>query len=253
MRDIKDYAAKYVNEPFEDVIVEIRKRNIIEQCKKYTHRRILEVGCGINPFFMGFEDFEHMVIVEPSEDFVHNARMLVKEVGLSEKITIYNNFLEDTSKIIKVDEKEFDIIIVSSLLHEVEAPEKLLGSILDLCSDSTVVHINVPNAHSLHRLIALESGMISDVHEQSAQQILMQRHRTYDMPLLISEVVKGGFQIESKGSYFIKPFTHKQMQMCLDGDIIDENVIMGLEKVTKYIPEFGAEIYVNAKREGHKI
>lgn len=192
MRDIKDYASKYVNEPFEDVIVEIRKRNIIEQCKKYTHRRILEVGCGVSPLFMDFDEFEHMVIVEPSENFVHHAKILAKEVGLSEKVFIYNNFLEDISEIVKRDEKEFDIIIVSSLLHEVEEPEKLLSSILSLCSDYTVVHINVPNAHSLHRLIALESGMISDVHEQSAQQILMQRCRTYDMPLLVSEVIRGG-------------------------------------------------------------
>lgn len=43
------------------------------------------------------------------------------------------------------------------------------------------------------------------------------------------------------------------MQMCLDENIIDENVIMGLENVVKYFPEFGAEIYVNVKREGQKV
>ena len=46
MRDIKDYTDKYVDEPFESTIVEIRKKTVIEQCKKYKHDHILEIGCG---------------------------------------------------------------------------------------------------------------------------------------------------------------------------------------------------------------
>ena len=248
MRDIIDYASKYINEPFEDTIVEIRKKLVIKQCKKYAHRNILEVGCGISPLFRDYKDFDHMVIVEPSGEFVRNAQELVKRECLDDKVSIYNGFAEDISEEIKKAEEEFDFIIISSLLHEVEDPKRLLSGIRSLCADHTMVHINVPNANSLHRLIAFENGMIADIHEQSAQQILMQRHRTYDMQLLVKEVSDAGFCIEDNGSYFIKPFTHTQMQKCLDAGIIDGHVLEGLEKLVKYLPEFGAEIYINCRK-----
>ncbi len=89
MRDIIDYASKYINEPFEDTIVEIRKKLVIKQCKKYAHRNILEVGCGISPLFRDYKDFDHMVIVEPSGEFVRNAQELVKRECLDDKVSIY--------------------------------------------------------------------------------------------------------------------------------------------------------------------
>ena len=123
----------------------------------------------------------------------------------------------------------------------------MLNAIRKLCSKKTIVHINVPNANSMHRLIAIEAGLITDIHEQSEQMKRMQRRRTYDMNLLQDEIKGAGFTVVDSGSYFIKPFTHAQMQRCLDEGIIDSNVILGLERLAKYMPKFGAGIYVNVK------
>ena len=123
----------------------------------------------------------------------------------------------------------------------------MLKAIKELCSSDTVVHINVPNANSLHRLLAKEVGLIKDVHEQSAQMQKMQRRRTYDIKLLQKEIIDAGFNVKDSGSYFIKPFTHKQMQQCLDEGIIGEEILLGFEKIIKYMPEYGAGIYVNVK------
>ena len=38
------------------------------------------------------------------------------------------------------------------------------------------------------------------------------------------------------------------MEDLLKYDIINEKAIEGLEKIIKYFPEFGTEIYVNAKK-----
>lgn len=244
MRDIKDYADKYVDEPFEPTIVKIRKRMVMEQCKKYKHENILEIGCGMNPFFCDFKDYKRMVIVEPGEAFVEHAEELAK----AEKNApdIYQGFLEEQTENIKSLGIKFDFIILSSLLHELDDPGKMLEAVKDLCGTDTVVHINVPNANSLHRLIAIEAGLIQDVHEQSEQMRKMQRQRTYDKDSLKDEVIKAGFDVVDSGSYFVKPFTHAQMQKCMDAGIIDEKLLLGLEKVIKYMPECGAGIYVNA-------
>ena len=247
MRDIKDYTDKYVDEPFESTMVEIRKRMVIEQCNKYNHDNILEIGCGMNPFFMDYKDYKKMVIAEPGELFVNNARSLSKNE--KKDIAVVLGFLEDQIDTIKQMSVNFDFVILSSVLHELDDPQKMLNTIRDLCKDNTVVHINVPNANSMHRLIAIEAGLINDVHEQSAQMQKMQRRRTYDMDLLMEEIEKAGFEVVDSGSYFIKPFTHLQMQKCLDEGIINDKVLDGLEKLVKYLPEYGAGIYVNVRRK----
>lgn len=246
MRDIKDYADKYVEEPFEATIVKIRKKTVIEQCNKYVHKNILEIGCGMNPFFLDFKDYENMVISEPGEAFAGNARELAKKEN--KRIDVVPGFFEDQVDNIKKLGIEFDFIILSSVLNELDDPIRMLKAIRELCGDKTIVHINVPNANSVHRLVAIEAGLIKDVHEQSEQMKKMQRRRTYDMELLKKDMEEAGLSVEASGSYFIKPFTHLQMQRCLDEGIIDENVLLGLEGLVKYMPEFGAGIYVNVKR-----
>ena len=37
------------------------------------------------------------------------------------------------------------------------------------------------------------------------------------------------------------------MQECMQNRIIDENLLLGLDKMTEYLPEFGAEIFLNCK------
>jgi 2-polyprenyl-3-methyl-5-hydroxy-6-metoxy-1,4-benzoquinol methylase len=245
MRDIKDYIDKYVDEPFESTMVKIRKKTVIEQCNNYVHDSVLEIGCGMDPFFLEFKDFNRMVIAEPGDVFADNARKLAEDCN--SEIFVVNGFLEENVETIKGLGIDFDFVILSSVLHELDEPGSMLESIRSLCNDTTVVHINVPNANSLHRLIAIEAGMISDVHECSEQMQLMQRRRTYDKDSLREEVESAGFEVLDEGSYFVKPFTHAQMQKCIDNSIIDDKVLLGLEKIIKYMPEYGAGIYVNAR------
>ena len=63
MRNINDYVEKYYNEPFEPYMVQIRKNNIIKQLQKYRHVNILEIGCGLSPLFLDFQEFNNMKIL----------------------------------------------------------------------------------------------------------------------------------------------------------------------------------------------
>lgn len=140
------------------------------------------------------------------------------------------------------------MIICSSLLHEVENPLEFLNKIFMICDSNTIIHINVPNASSMHRILAVESGLISNVTEKSERNIVLQQNNVFDIESLSDLICRAGGAIIDKGGYFVKPFSHKQMLDLLEKDIIDENVLDGFYNISKYMPDLCSEIYVTCKK-----
>ena len=141
----------------------------------------------------------------------------------------------------------FDFILCYGLLHELEQPEELLEGILKVSNESTLVHINVPNAKSIHRLIAKGMGMITDEYELSGRNLLYQQHNVYDLKRLKTVMEHVGFEVVECGSYFVKPFSHSQMYEMVKEKIIARDVLDGLYSIVKYMPEHGSEIFVNCR------
>lgn len=244
MRNINDYEKKYIKEDFEQYQIMYRRKNIMEILKHYNTNSVLEIGCGMSPLFKYLkegEDFDNYTLIEPGEIFYDNARSIA---GDNKHIKIYKGFIEELAGDIS---SGFSFIICSGLLHEIENPELLLKNIFDLCDKETIIHINVPNAKSFHRILAKEMGLIESIYEFSDRNKLLQQNNVFDMKLLKDFVERAGFSIIDNGSYFIKPFTHKQMLKMLEKDIISKKVLDGLYKMSKYMPEYGSEIYVNCK------
>ena len=242
MRKIDKYIEEYKKSDFEEIQVSYRRKKVIEQLNLYPHKNILEVGCGFEPIFKYFDDFETMTVVEPGIEFIENAKKLSQN---KPQIKFIQGFFEN-----KIDElvlQNYDFIIVSGLLHELESPNILLDALKIVCTPNTVVHINVPNAYSVHRILAKEMGLIEDVTQKSATQIKLQQHSTFSIESLVKLVENHQFKIIDKGSYFIKPFTHQQMYNMLETKIVDFNVLDGLYKLTKYMPEYGSEIFVDCQ------
>ena len=247
MRDIKDYAEKYTVDYFEtQYMVKYRRKKVLAILNEHKPKNILEIGCGLEPLFKFYRDFESYVVVEPSSAFCDNARSLAE--NLSGKIKIFNALFEDYD-----GDKCFDFIVLSSLLHEVEQPEKLLAAIINASSEKTLIHINVPNSNSFHRLLAWKMGLIQDVHTLSAQQKKFQRHNIWNMDELkkiIGSVASQNnrrVEFEAEGSYFVKPFTQAQMEQCLNFGIFNENLLDGLDDMIEFMPKLGAEIFVNCR------
>ena len=247
MRDIQDYEEKYKTEPCEAYQVRYRRKKIIELLEVVKPKNVLEIGCGLEPLFEYYTSFDNMVIVEPGKSFVDNA--LKKAEKLEKNIICIQGFFEDSLTVVKKEKIKFDYIVLSSLLHEVEKPELLLESIAQVCEEDTIVHINVPNANSIHRLLAKEMGLIEDVHELSGLQKTMQRNRVYDLNGLCNFVEECGFNVLEKGTYFPKLLSAKQMEQMLELKIIGENIFEGLDGLIKYIPDFGSEIYVQVQKK----
>ncbi|MHA1766082.1 MAG: hypothetical protein ACTSVK_07440, partial [Promethearchaeota archaeon] len=88
-----------------------------------------------------------------------------------------------------------------------------------------------------------------DLFEETKTGIRFNRKTRFDQEKLLQIVENNEFSVIEMGSYFIKPFTNEQMESMLEKNIINLKVIEGLEKIIKYFPKYGAEIYVNIKKK----
>lgn len=243
-RDIVAYERAYAGSGFESVQAGYRKRLLLELLDRQRPRRVLEVGCGLDTLANYWTDAERFVIVEPGARFASEARRCT--AGRAD-VEVVEDTLEGAVGQLRGD---FDLILLSSLLHEVVDGEALLAATRELAGTTALVHVNVPNARSFHRLLALEMGLLSDVQAISGLQQQLQQHRTFDLDTLAATVEAQGFDVVETGSYFVKPFTHAQMQQLLDEGFLSPQMLDGLWGLTKHLPGAGSEIFVNVRVAG---
>jgi len=245
MRDLDKYAEQYVHHPgFEAQMVCIRRRKVLETLAGLPHARILEIGCGTDSLFNHLTDFESFVIVEPIESFVQTA---LGHAQGDPRISVLQGFLESQSE--QLRSHAFDVVIASSVLHEVEEPTIFLKSLNSICSKQTIAHLNVPNPLSLHRLLAVEMGLIEEPFTPSDLARTFQRTSSFDLSSLKELVQSCHFKVLSEGSYFLKPFSNQQMLQLVDHEIVPETFLDALYTVVENrLPELGAEIFVNVRK-----
>lgn len=247
MRDVEKYERDYMVGDFEQRYqVKYRRKKVLEVVRNLCAQRILEIGCGMSSLANYLDDFQKYTIVEPGETFINVAR---RDLQGRDNINFIQGFFEECMEDLK--KRRYSLVVCSSLLHEIEDPKALLRGIGDICDEETVVHVNVPNEYSLHRLLAYKAGYIKRTSEKSDKNILLQQASVFNLQTLqqlIREAIDGVEILES-GSYFVKPFTHAQMERMLESGIIDEKVLDGLYEVVEYMPELGSEIFVNFRVE----
>jgi hypothetical protein len=240
-RDLSDYTEKYTAAPFEPIQAEYRRKLVIKQITKRAPRHLVEVGCGLHPLFTSVPIETWCTVVEPTQAFASNARALAVNYP---NATILETFVENCQKL----PDPCDMIVASGLLHEVDDPKRLLEALKLFCGPETVVHVNVPNAFSLHRLLAVAMGLISEPDVPSDSQVkLQQRGTTYSMASLERQMLGARFAVFEKGTSFVKPFTHAQMQFLVEAGFMDQRMLDGLDKLTTWLPDLGSELWVNAR------
>jgi SAM-dependent methyltransferase len=246
--DIKQYSDNYINEQqnegtFERILMKARRKQIYASYTRHNPKNILEIGCGIEPFFLNCDSFSNYVIIEPSEELAKNAKSLSHNKG---NITIINSYLNQMDLNFLLSLK-FDLIIISSVLHLIPNLQEFLKNLYHICTPQTIIHINVPNNNSFHRLLAYEMGLISDPAEKSARELKFQRLHSFNKKILFNLLQENNFQVLMFETYFVKLFSNDQMGKLLEYNIVDKSVIEGLDKMIKYMPDLGCEMYIEAK------
>ena len=239
-RDLVDYAVQYRALPFEQLQAGFRRRRVLAQVVARAPRRLLEIGCGQLPLFVDLPGMES-VVIEPTPAFAENARRLAEgRAGVS----VVEALAEDVAAASLGG--ACDMVVLSCVLHEVPDPQRLLAAARSFCSPDSLLHVNVPSAHSLHRLLAVAMGLIPDPATESDVQRQMQQRTVYDAAELERELLRAGFAVRDRGSLFVKPFTHAQMQRLVDEQFMTPQMLEGLDRLADALPDLGSELWVDA-------
>jgi hypothetical protein len=248
---INQYQENYLNQyGFEAQMVKYRRKLVMERLNAIKPRTVIEVGCGsellYQHYFRVAGAVDQWVIVEPGSEFYG----IASKSGLPNLVAIQGFFEEAILQIKAHLPTPPDMIIISSVLHEVASPRELLGAAQSIMGEQSVLHVNVPNATSFHRMLAKSMGLINDVKVLSTRNLELLQQRVYDAASLRIDIEATGLAVVSAGGYLVKPFTHVQMQTI--STQLGEAVLDGLYQMGKDRPELASEIYLEAARHDRK-
>lgn len=237
----REYLRQYEDGDFETAMVELRRREVLKTLERLPHQHILEIGCALEPIYPYVEQFESCVIVEPS---VEMARVVASAAVAAPSVEVLPATIQEAAAALR--DRNFDLIVISSVLHEVDDPLTFLSAVRSLCNRRTVCYLNVPNALSFHRLLAVEMGLIARAKDLSQRDRRFGHHGVFDRASLRSLLEEAGFTVVRDGSFFVKPFTHDQMHRILEEEIVPRSLIEGLYGLSKHFPEHGCELFAEA-------
>jgi hypothetical protein len=103
--------------------------------------------------------------------------------------------------------------------------------------------VNVPNAMSLHRILALNKGLIKSVFEISQTQKRMQQLSAPFSSESLEQLMRhNGFSIQHIYTVIPKPFDHQSMSDLLKLGIISDGFLDQLNTMSEVFEPFGSEI-----------
>ena len=242
-RNILKYTSGYLSDySFEKEMVHYRSKLVLDRLQYHSPQNILELGCGYELQSKAFKEqggnWESWTIVEPSNKFAEIAR----DSGLK-KLHIIEDFFENTTSLLKQNSAP-DLIICSGLLHEVCDANIFIKKLASIMDANTILHVNVPNAKSFHRRLAVCMGISNKPESQSQRNLLLQQPRVYELQTLSNDLEEIGLKVIESGGFFIKPFTHEQMSS-LD-QVLNRKVLDGLDKLGRQHPDWASEIFLEA-------
>jgi hypothetical protein len=176
-------------------------------------------------------EFDNLHIVEGSEN-------LLKQIPEYSNVTKFHSLFEEFETNYK-----YSTIIMSHVLEHIEDPVAVLTKIYDWLDDDGVFLISVPNAKSIHRMVAVEMGLLSSIYELNSRDNELGHYRVYDHDALKAHLMQAGYKIKETGGVFLKPISNGQIEKNWSAEMIN-----GFYKVGKYFQEYCAEIFVVCSR-----
>lgn len=168
-----------------------------------------------------------------SLDIVEGSLNLLNQIQEYPNVYKYHSLFENFDS-----EKKYDTIIMSHVLEHINDPLLVLKKIYNWLDADGVFIVAVPNAKSLHRMAAVEMGLLESVYQLNERDHQLGHYRVYDTDLLLKDLKHAGFRIETNGGYFLKPVSNGQIEEHWSQEMKD-----GFYKLGKQFQENCAEIY----------
>lgn len=171
-------------------------------------------------------EFDNLHIVEAAKDLLDQ---IPDYPNVAKHHALFEEFETDL---------RFDTIIMSHVLEHIYDPQVVLKRILGWLKDDGVFVVSVPNAKSLHRLVAVEMGLLTSEYQLNQRDLDLGHYRVYDLDSLRKDVSDAGFSIRHSGGYFLKPLSNGQIEQNWNQQMID-----GFYKVGAHFQQNCAEIF----------
>ena len=160
----------------------------------------------------------------------------VKKVLYPERVNFIKTYFEDFETDVL-----FDDILLNNCLEHVDNPVGILLHVKKFLKTKGRIHITVPNAMSLHRILGKEMGLIQNENELNDNDITVGHQRVYDIDKLKKHVVNSGLFVFVSDGVILKPFADLQMKKIID--LYGSDVLDGLFKLGHKFSDNAAEIY----------
>lgn len=218
-------AALYLEEnAFDKKLIDFR----FESARQYfSGQSCLELGPGSGHMTRLLEPlFSTLTVVDASETVLQNLP------PFSSKVHKVQSFFEDFSP-----SRTFDTIVMEHVLEHVDNPTQVLTQSKDWAHSDTVFLIGVPNSESIHRLAAVEMGLLSTTSELNQRDLHYGHQRVFSSKSLQSLIEGAGFTISHKAGVFVKPLSNSQINAQWSDETIN-----AFNLISKYFPDNCAEL-----------
>jgi SAM-dependent methyltransferase len=145
---------------------------------------------------------------------------------------------------IRADVRFFDIgspvdhVVATNLIHELPDPAAFLQHCRTQLRIGGLLHLALQNPSSIHRLTALELGLITELHEISGRGHQYGTLRLFDADELEALGRAAGFTLVSRGGVMLKPLPNALMEA------LPDQVLQGFLMVAHRFPEHCAVNYL---------
>lgn len=165
--------------------------------------RVIELGCssGVMTRLLCV-DFPDLHVVDGSARYLQDVRPTVPAT-----VSFHHSLFEDFRP-----PRKFDDLVLASALEHLPDPLALLPRLREWIEPGGRLHVVVPNAHSLHRLVGVHMGMLEHPAAFTERDRMLDHRRVYDADMLRHHLRSSGWSVEHLRGVFLKPLSNAQMQ-----------------------------------------
>lgn len=190
------------------------------------HESVLELGCatGLMTTLLAGEG-RRVTGLDRSADYL--ARAAARDLDGCDFLVGDLDALPDLGR--------FHQVVLTNVLHEVADPTAVLRRVAQAhVVPGALVHVSLQNPRSLHRLVALEMGLIDDLHAIADRGRRYGTQRLLDADGIAAMGGGAGLRAIAREGVFLKPLPNDTLA-ALPAPVLD-----GLERAARHLPEHGA-------------
>jgi hypothetical protein len=241
-------AAQAQDAGFETVCAQARQNQNIRFMRRHMPGTVLEIGCGsllmVDRVRQEALPVTRFVTVEPAQCF---ADLAIAAAADDHRFVVVRAYVEEClPELVSLVPEGYEAVLLSGVVHETSMPLALLASAAALLKRDGHILVSVPNAHSFHRLLAVEMGLIASPAELSRKNRLLGQPAVYTRASLCELLREAGLVPLTFEGYLFKPFANDQMVAIQE--MLPDGIIDALDSLGRAFPDNAAEICFTCKK-----